>query len=419
MLRMAGMGKRGSRTIWAPRWAIAVLAALACLLATAEAFAESAECARLRAAIASAPKGGGGQAAAAAARQRAELSRTSGYAHAIGCDNQKFLIFGSEPPPQCGEIKGQIARMEANLSDLQGRAGGGREDLVARYNSECGNAARQQPGNIFEALFGGGARQPESYQPMNPDALSPEEQQQTIEKSIENEKKSANASAGSYAVCVRTCDGSFFPVSYSGASSRLEDVCRSLCPNADVQIYSYPFGGSIEQAVSLAGERYVDMPNALKFQQTFDSACSCRRKGESWAEALAAAEAKYGHQAHDILVTPEKSIEMSRPIVAKASVDPKAKPGKTNAKPAEAAPDPAAASAPGNPSLTDASQGLNANGENAALSAAAATVSREASGIAGSAVQSGAFYNQNQGQTVTQTNPDGVRTKVRIVGPSL
>ena len=75
-----------------------------------------------------------------------------------------------------------------------------------------------------------------------------------IEKSIENEKKGANARAGSYAVCVRTCDGSFFPVSYSGAGSRadsLEEVCRSLCPNADVALYSFPFGGTIDQAVSV------------------------------------------------------------------------------------------------------------------------------------------------------------------------
>ncbi len=69
------------------------------------------------------------------------------------------------------------------------------------------------------------------------------------------------------------------------------------------------------------------MPNALKFQQSYDPTCSCRRKGESWAQALAAAEAKYGHEAHDILVTPEKSIEMSRPIIAKVAADPKAKPG--------------------------------------------------------------------------------------------
>src|SRR5208283_5015072 len=103
-------------------------------------------------------------------------------------------------------------------------------------------------------------------------------------------------------------------------------------------LYSFPFGGTVNQAVSIAGERYVDLPNALKFQQTFDPACSCRRKGESWSQALAAAEAKYGHEARDILVTPEKSLEMSRPIIAKVSADPKTKAGK-NGKPGAQTPD--------------------------------------------------------------------------------
>jgi hypothetical protein len=69
--------------------------------------------------------------------------------------------------------------------------------------------------------------------------------------------------------------------------------------------------------------------------------------------------------------------------------------------------------------LTGAGQGLNANGEDTALSAAAATVSRETSGIAGGAAQSGTIYSTNQGRTVTETGPDGVNTKVRIVGPAL
>ena len=146
-----------------------------------------------------------------------------------------------------------------------------------------------------------------------------------------------HAHAGSYAVCVRTCDGSFFPVSYSGAGSRadsLEDVCRALCPNADMALYSFPFGGTIEEAASPTGEPYADLPNASKFEKTFDPNCSCRRKGESWAEALASAEARYGHEKHDILVTPEKSAEMARPIIdpkAKPTTDAKGKPGAPNA----------------------------------------------------------------------------------------
>ncbi len=428
MIRMTG--GFGWRRLLAQKTLMAAAAALAGVLAAGDALAQSADCARLQAAIASAPRGAGGQLQAAADRQRAELSRTSSYAHSIGCDNQKFLFFGSEPPAQCGEIKGQIARMQANLADLQARSGGGggRADLIARYNSECVNAPKQ-PTNIFEALFGGGARTPSPFETPASIPMSPDEQQQTIENSIEKEKKGANAHAGSYAVCVRTCDGSFFPVSYSGAGSRadsLEEVCRSLCPNADVALYSFPLGGTIDEAVSSTGERYVDMPNALKFQQAFESNCSCRRRGESWAQALANAEARYGHESHDILVTPEKSAELSRPIVAKAAADPKAKPSKTGAKTpdattttttAAAATTTTAATTTNTPDPT--APVLDANGANTALSAAAATVSREASGIAGGDAQGGTRYSESQGQTVIETGPDGVKRKVRIVGPTL
>jgi Protein of unknown function (DUF2865) len=410
------------------RTLLAAAAAAAGLLFAGQALAQSADCARLQAAIAAAPRGGGGAAAAAAERQRAELGSASAYAHSIGCDNQRFLFFGSDPPAQCGEIKGRIARMQANLAELQARAGGGRGELIARYNTEC--AQPKGPGNIFEALFGGGARQAA----LNPDEIPPDQQQEMIEKSIENEKQGAHVSAGSYAVCVRTCDGSFFPVSYSGSGSRsdsLEDVCHSLCPNADVQLYSFPFGGTIDQAVSSTGERYVDMPNALKFQVSVDPSCSCRRKGESWAQALAAAEAKYGHESRDILVTPEKSVELSRPILSKIAADPKAKPGKANAKGTSPTPDAAspqpgvAVSQPGaTPSAVGAASpspgaALDANGADTALSAAAAAVSREASGIAGGVVQSGTAFGLGDGQTVTETGPNGVTRKVRIVAPTL
>ena len=408
------------------------MAALVGVFVAGEALAQSADCARLQAAIAAAPRGGG-TSQAAAEKARVDLSRASAYAHSIGCDNQKFLFFGSEPPPQCGEVKAQIARMQASVAELQSRAGGPRGDLIARYNAECVNAPRP-PSNIFEALFGGGARQAA----VSPDMLPPDQQQQMIEQSIENQKKGANVSAGSYAVCVRTCDGSFFPVSYSGAGSRsdsLEEVCRSLCPSADVQLYSFPFGGTINQAVSPGGERYVDMPNALKFQQSFDSTCSCRRRGESWAQALAGAEAKYGHESRDILVTPEKSAEMSRPII-KAAADPKAK--KASAKAVAPPPDAAAQAAGANlppsastalsaapaPGAATSAQGgvtpsLDANGADTALSAAAAAVSREASGIAGGETRSGTVYGKGQGQTVTETGPDGASRKVRIVAPTL
>lgn len=370
----------------------AVFALLAALAAAGTAQAQNADCVRLRQAISDASRNDqAAQYQAAADRQREELDRTMSYARSVGCERKQFLFFGSAPPPQCAQINAQIGRMRANLDELQARAGGGaggRGELIARYNAQCANAP-SQPTNFLSALFGGGRSGPGDVQtePLNPDAIQ--------EKPLD--ANPSEARAGSKAVCVRSCDGSFFPVSYSASSGRLQnldDMCHALCPNADVSLYTYPATGDIEQAVSMTGARYMDSPTALKFRQSFDSTCSCRRRGESWAEALAGAEAKLGRESKgDIYVTPEKSAEMSRP-----KPDPKAKPAK------------AALETPSAPSADPAVD---------TLSQQAATISREASGIAGGDAQSGARYNQNQGQTVESTGPDGVKRRVRIIDPTL
>ena len=201
----------GRRRLLATSGAFAALAALTAALLGGDALAQNAgECARLQQAIAQRHGSSGVQ--AAAERQRAELARTTAYARSLGCENRKFLFLGSDPPAQCGQVNGQIARMQANLADLESREGGGGGDLIARYNAECLNAPAR-PNNIFEALFGGVARltlpQPQTdatVEPLDRGEGSPNQAQP-------GEKGHVEAHAGSYAVCVRTCDGSFFPVS--------------------------------------------------------------------------------------------------------------------------------------------------------------------------------------------------------------
>ncbi len=204
-------------------------------------------------------------------------------------------------------------------------------------------------------------------------------------------------SGGSYTVCVRACDGGFFPVTYFGAASRsdtLEQVCRSQCPNADVALYSFPFGGTIDEAVSSAGEPYANLPNAHKFEQSYDPSCSCRAPGQTWAEALAAAEAKYGRHSHDILVTVEDAKRMSQPVQ-----DPKAKPAATDpAEPGAAAP-----------------VALDINGVDTTLSAAAKTISRETSGIRDEDPERPSSFGLEQGETVEEAGPDGSTRKVRVL----
>ena len=369
------------------RWGLGLLAAM--LVATS-ALAQSADCDRLRRVIADAGYNADpGQYSAAAGRQQDEIDRMAAYSRSIGCENRRFLFFGSDAPAQCAQINQQIARMRANLADLRARGGGGgaRADLVARFNAQCSGAPGG--GNLLDSLFGGQRNGDVSIEPLNPDNQPAAPLQPS------------QPSSGSQAVCVRTCDGSFFPVSYAANSSRyggLEDMCRSLCPNAEVQLYTYPFGAAIDQAISATGQRYVDAPYALKYRQSLDTSCSCRRRGQSWADALAGAEARLGPENKgDIIVTAQKSAEMSRPAAAKP--DPKAKPPK-GAKPG-------------------ATAGTDANGVDTALSAQTQAVSREASGILGSADSGSAVIPQSQGKSIDEVGPDGVMKHVRVIGPTL
>ncbi len=381
------------------RWFAGLCALLAMTGAGAQ--AQSNECARLQQAIANASSGRGEQYQAAAERKRAEADRLAGYARSAGCDNRKFLFFGSDPPAQCGGLQAQIGQLRGAAQELQARAGGGdggRGELMARYNAQCA-APQPQQGNIIDVLLGNPAQQTRG-------AI------ETVPVEPKDNNTTAVASSGGKAVCVRTCDGSFFPVSYAaGYGGGFEELCHALCPNADVSVYTYPNSGEIEQAVSLTGARYMDSPSALKYRQSFDSSCSCRRRGESWSQALAGAEARFGNEhKNDILVTEAKSAELSRPRPG-----PKPKPVLESPKPiaastsATAAPSAApGALAPGAVSPADQ-----------ALAQQAAAVSREASGIAAGDAKASVQLGANQGKTVEIVGPDGVKRRVRIIDPAL
>ena len=311
---------------------------------------QSSECRSLQSQIASLSRGDPGRSATygrAAQKQRAELDRTAAYANSIGCSKRQFLIFGEAPPPQCGSIEGQMQRMRANLSQLESQAGGGGSesairDLTYRYNNRCrvpaqvASAAPQPQRGLFEQLFGGNQPRPAVNEP--PPFQQQQLEQVPLERPVQSplddseEETSSGSRGGSRAVCVRKCDGGFFPVSYSARGRNLDglaDLCHALCPNADVGLFTLRAGADIETAVSPDGEAYAELPNALKFQKTYDPACSCKAAGKSWVETLAEAEKVLGRQSRsDIVVTQKNADEMARP-----KADPRKKPDAAAALP--------------------------------------------------------------------------------------
>lgn len=91
-------------------------------------------------------------------------------------------------------------------------------------------------------------------------------------------------------VCVRLCDGYFFPtgaLSGEGDLNAQEAACSGLCPDAPAQLFIQPAGSDkIEDAVSATGAPYTALPVAFSHRLSTDRTCSCHRHpGESFALA--------------------------------------------------------------------------------------------------------------------------------------
>jgi hypothetical protein len=123
-------------------------------------------------------------------------------------------------------------------------------------------------------------------------------------------------------VCVRTCDGAYFPISFATVPARFPDdekTCRALCPAAEATLFAHRNPGEdMSQAVSISGQTYSSLPNAFKYRTEFNPSCACRAAGQTWSDALKSIDDKAtAEQQGDIIVTEESAKKMARPPAAK------------------------------------------------------------------------------------------------------
>ena len=285
------------------------------------------------------------QAEDSVAKQQADLDRAVAQGHKQGCEGTGFLSLFSSLSPQCGPVTQQIQQMRGNLdramSDLeQLKSGSDNQDDQRRAvlgqlaQNNCGaqytaaaNAAGG-PRGFFDALFGGGT--------------------------ILNPAGDGAPSGTFHTVCVRTCDGYYFPISYSTTPNHFPDdqrACQRLCPAAEATLYAFHNPGEgMEQAMSLNGQPYTALPAAFQYRKQFTPACSCRRPGQSWADALKDADGPSTLESGDIVVTDKNANALSQAPQAPGS--------KAAAKAGAQAPDSGAAPAaqPANNATSDSAK---------------------------------------------------------------
>lgn len=196
-----------------------------------------------------------------------------------GCYEYFLFTKSLKNTPQCKDLarqldgsKRKLADLDARRRDILGSAGRSYQDDIIRElaRNNCGanyvDMARRSGGGMSgmwedEESSGGNTWDP----------------------------RAANGAQTYRTLCVRLCDGFYFPVSFSTLPSHFAqdaDACTSKCA-APTELYYYPNpGGTVEQSVALrTQEPYTRLKFAFRYRKEYVNGCSCKA-----AEYVAPAE---------------------------------------------------------------------------------------------------------------------------------
>ncbi len=224
--------------------------------------------------------------------------------------------------PQCKSLTAKLKRMKRNLAAIDrqlAKSGAGKPSGTARRIRQISSAMQKQncnaPASTREARAAGrdtGAKPRSIFQRLfNPEAKVELAKARAGDREIRTARKQTGQSStrrlrlpsgGKFrTLCVRTCDGYFFPLSVSAGKDQFvndEARCSEICPASPTELYVYRNPGSDRsQMMSLAGTLYADQPFAYRYKSEFVEDCSCRSTGQTqqssaWTEISASSTGK-------------------------------------------------------------------------------------------------------------------------------
>lgn len=149
--------------------------------------------------------------------------------------------------------------------------------------------------NFLQRLFGlGRAREPES-RPLPPPTYGFGYDEQHYGDGAWQEDYASYRT-----LCVRTCDGFYFPIGDGVRRERLYADARACTQRCDgeARLYYYPTnGGSVETMVDMAGKPYASLPTAFLYRKSLVEGCTC--KPAPWSAEAAARHQGYAAEASE------------------------------------------------------------------------------------------------------------------------
>lgn len=199
-------------------------------------------------------------------RQNLEIRKVRYDMRRLRCEGA-IVEYRADGTSQCGELSAALTRMEANK-----RALAVKRDAI-RFEGAGNNPARQR---LLAALEANGcnAGQPDttatSVSP--PGTLNrPSDATEPLREPDTAQAFRGTAGHGSLrTLCVRTCDGAFFPISSNTSPlnfRRDAQICQQMCPDTQTELYYHSMrtAETADMVSAVSGQPYRMLPTAFSY----------------------------------------------------------------------------------------------------------------------------------------------------------
>lgn len=264
----------------------------------------SAVCERLNARLASLPKIVASNAnlrdyTGAISRQNLDLRQARSDLRRMGCSQGSLIIVGGPNEEACSSLDAEISQMEMNLQTLKAR----RQSLVTGSDSDISRRrimAALDVNRCFDEdeqddVINAAVEEPETHRNILRDLPPIGEDYRDFRGDgdfITQDQgfgPSADYPGSLRTMCVRTCDGAFFPISSNASPADFQrdaETCQRRCPGAETALYYHALATEeTDQMVSAAtGEPYADLPSAFAYKTrdlSQPGQCGCSLAGRT------------------------------------------------------------------------------------------------------------------------------------------
>ncbi|MDQ1198698.1 DUF2865 domain-containing protein [Agrobacterium sp. SORGH_AS 787] len=224
------------------------------------------------------------QFANALTQQNLVIRRIKNDLRSYGCSSGSVIVYGNPNAQICGDIADALAQAEAE------------RDMIAQDRNRMLASRRTEAADrwdrIMAALDAEGCldRRPPDYASTDP-GLDAQPRGYT-DPFNDNQRDIGNygptpdmpTEGGLRTLCVRTCDGAFFPISSNatpmdfGAQAA---QCERMCPGTETELFYHSMVGqeSSDMVSAKTGQPYKSMPTAFAYRNgspaTRSPSCSC------------------------------------------------------------------------------------------------------------------------------------------------